>query len=201
VSEILTTLLMNYVALALLEFALTRSWLLGQQGSIIPIGPPIPPDRHLPLLWPPTRLHLGFVLALALTVGVGLFFRSPQGFRVDLLGANPRLAAQAGIPIRRTLGALLLVSGAFSGLAGAVQLMGTEFTLSLAITGGLGFSGLLVAVLGGGRAPLTAVAALAFAALATGAGGAQNLGVPQSLVTVIQGLVLLAVFLRRRRAR
>jgi len=201
VSEILTTLLMNYVALAIFEFALTKSFLLGEEGSIIPVGPPIADGQHLPLIWAPTRLHLGFILALGLALALDLFFRAPAGFRIDLLGGNTRLAAQAGVRPPLAIAGLLLWSAAIAGVAGAVQLMGTEFRLSLAITGGLGYMGLLVAVLGGGRAGWTVVAALGFAALSSGSGGAENLGVPRSIVLVIQGLIIVAVLFQRRYRR
>jgi general nucleoside transport system permease protein len=199
VSEILSTLLMNFVATALLAWLLVNTFLHDPDPSVItPQGAPLPAALHLPVLVDGSRVHVGIVVAVAAVAVTAWLSRTGTGFRVDLVGANPSLAAQAGLRPRRLRIGLLMASAAFAGVAGAVQLFGLSHRLTTGLTGGVGFTGLLVAVLGRGRPIATGIAAVVFAALVTGGEALERDGVPRTLGAVIQGILLVGVALATR---
>jgi len=199
VSEILSTLLMNFVATALLAWLLVNTFLHDPDPSVItPQGAPLPDALHLPLLVDGSRVHVGIVVAVVAVVAAAWLSRTGTGFRIDLVGANPSLAAQAGLRPQRLRIGVLMASAAVAGVAGTVQLFGLSHRLTTGLTGGVGFTGLLVAVLGRGRPIATAVAAVVFAALVTGGEALERDGVPRTLGAVIQGVLLIGVALATR---
>jgi simple sugar transport system permease protein len=199
VSEILSTLLMNFVATALLAWLLANTFLHDPDPAVItPQGAPLPDALHLPVLVDGSRVHVGIVAAIVAVAATAWLSRSGTGFRMDLVGANPSLAAQAGLRPRRMRVGLLMASAAFAGVAGTVQLFGLSHRLTTGLTAGVGFTGLLVAVLGRGRPIATALAAVVFAALVTGGEALERDGVPRTLGAVIQGVLLVGVALVTR---
>jgi simple sugar transport system permease protein len=202
VSEILSTLLINFVTVALLEWLLTETWLKDPDPYVITAqGAPLPDRLLLPVLIDGSRIHAGAFAALAAIALTSWALRSGLGYRVDLVGANSSLAGQAGIhALRLRLGALL-GSAAFAGLAGAVQVFGVSHRLSTGLTGGVGYTAVLVAVLGRARPLATGVAAVIFAALVTGGESLEREGVPRTLSAVIQAVLIVGVALAVRTPR
>jgi simple sugar transport system permease protein len=199
VSEILSTLLLNFITISLMTWLLTRPPLQDPDPYVITAqGAKIEPALQFPVLVDGTRLHLGVILAVIATVIVTFGMRSPAGLRIDVLGSNPSLAAQAGMRPVVARSRLLLFSAAFAGLAGAVQLFGVSHRLTMGLTAGVGYTGVLVAVLGRGRPALTAIAALGFAALTTGGEALEREGAPRTVVVVVQAVLVVAVALAGR---
>lgn len=194
VSEILSTLLMNLITVSLLLYLLELPLFADADSNVItPQGGPIAERAHLPIVWPGTPLHAGVLVAVIATVGCWWWRRTPGSLRVDLVGANPNLAAQSGLRPRRVRTQLLLISAAFAGVAAAVQLLGVSLRVTTGLTGGIGYTGVLVAVLGG-RTPLgTVAAAVGFAALVGGGEAMEFEGVPRSVVVVVQAVAVVAV--------
>jgi simple sugar transport system permease protein len=193
VHEVLITLMMNFVALLLVGEALSGS--LGEVGSGFPQSPLIPQPYWLPTLWPGSRLHIGVLLAIAVAVGAQfLLWRTTYGFAIRSVGASRRAAAYAGISVPRTILMVMCVAGATAGIAGAVQVLGVHFRLIEGFSNGFGFVSVAIALLGAidplGQIP----AALLFGFLETGTLAAQRqMGIPSSLVQVIEGIVMLSV--------
>lgn len=204
VSEILSTLLMNLITVSFLLYLLELPLFADPNPNVItPQGKPIPDAAVLPTIWPDTALHAGILVAVAAMAACWWWQRSPGSVRVDLVGANPNLAAQSGLRPRRARTRLLLVSAAFAGVAAAVQLLGVSLRVTTGLTGGIGYTGVLVAVLGG-RTPVgTVAAAVAFAALVGGGESLEFEGVPRSIVVLVQAVAVIVVALgaARRRAR
>ena len=201
-SEILSTLLVNFVTASLLTWLLTSTTLQDPSPTVITAqGERIPAALELPQLIDGSRLHAGVFVALALVAGAAWSLRTPAGLRVDLVGANPALAAQAGLRPLRARVLVLLASAAFAGLAGGVQLFGLGHRLTPGLTGGVGYTGVLVAVLGRSRPLLTAVAAVVFAALLTGGEELERAGAGRSLVSVVQAVLVVGVALATRTNR
>ena len=194
-NEILSTLLLNYVAAFLLLWSL-RSWLSAPGAVPIPQSAPLPDAALIPKLVEGTRLHVGLVAVAIVAIGLAWWLRSPSGLRYRILSAHALLAARLGLSERRAVMTTMLFSGATAGFAGWLQVAGVAGTLYPTVAGGLGFAGILVALLGGLRPSGILVAALLFAALKTGADGLQaGSGIPSSISIVIQGLVLLVAAL------
>ena len=202
VSEILSTLLVNFVTVALLGWLLTNTWLRDPDPYVITAqGAPLAERLVLPVLIDGSRIHIGGFLALAVIAGTAWSMRTGLGYRIDLVGANPSLASQAGIhPVRLRLW-VLLASAGFAGLAGAVQLFGVSHRLTTGLTGGVGYTGVLIAVLGRGRPLATGIAAVVFAALITGGESLEREGVPRALSAVIQAVIIIGVALAVRGPR
>lgn len=190
VNEILSTLMLNYIAgfglLWLLRTALSKPGVISTPSS-----PDLPDSGRIPTLLSGTRLHWGVVVVLVAAVAVAWWVRSPRGFAYDVYGTHPALAARMGV---RSAGAILstmLVSGAAAGLVGWMQVAGVQGRLYPSVAGGLGFTGLVVALLGGLRPAGVLGIALLFGVLATGSEGLQaGAGVPAPLATVLQALLL-----------
>src|ERR1019366_2397168 len=165
VNEVLFTLLANYLATYLLNFLLRTS--LRDRGSqTSPQSAVLPASSQLPQLPLPGQLHIGVILVVA------TWWRSTRSaFLIDVFGQRPVLAARLGLTPARAVLATMLVSGATAGLAGWMQVAGVTQRLEPDVSGGIGFAGLAVAVLGRGNPIGIAVASVLYASLGTGASG------------------------------
>jgi simple sugar transport system permease protein len=194
VDEVVTTLLLNFVMLllvsALLDGPMKDPTAMGWPQSVALLG-----DLELAKLVPQTRLHTGLLWALALAVLVwGLMARTVTGFRIRAVGANARAAAFVGVPVTRTVVLVALLSGGLAGLAGAIEVAGRTSYLTLDMSPGYGYSGIVIAMLAGLN-PLGVVAAAVFVAgVLVGADSmSRAVGVPTYLADVIVAISLLAV--------
>lgn len=166
---------------------------------------------HLPRL-SPTRLHLGALIAVLLAVLVYiLLWRTTLGYRIRAVGQNPNASRYAGIQVPRYMVLALLLSGAFAGLAGAIQVYGVNYRMitdgsSTGFTGSAGFNGIVAALFGQLHPIWSIPASILFGALLVGANKMQRMvQVPSALITVLNGLVVVFVvsseIWRRRRQR
>jgi simple sugar transport system permease protein len=194
VDEVVTTLLLNFVMLllvsALLDGPMKDPAAMGWPQSVALLG-----DLELAKLVPQTRLHTGLLWALALAVLVwGLMARTVAGFRIRTVGANARAAAFVGVPVTRTVVLVALLSGGLAGLAGAIEVAGRTSYVTLDMSPGYGYSGIVIAMLAGLN-PLGVVAAAVFVAgVLVGADSmSRAVGVPTYLADVIVAISLLAV--------
>lgn len=214
VNEILSTIMMNQIAVQGMNFLL-RGPLIDpvqlESASRIPQTARLSRAFDLPRLIP-TRLHLGAALAVLAAVLVFIFlWRTTIGYRIRAVGLNPNASRYAGINVSRYIVLSLLLSGAFAGLAGAVQVYGINHRMftdgsATGFTGGAGFNG-IVAALFGQLHPIGAIpASFLFGALLVGANSMQRaVQVPSALITALNGLVVVFVvsseIWQRRRAR
>jgi general nucleoside transport system permease protein len=202
VPEVISTLLLVFVAFQLVAFGLTKRWLLLDRSPMINHinnGEPLPADVRLPRFELfGNRVSLSVVLAVVLAVAVALFLaRTAWGFRLRMLGLNPRTARRAGVSAPVVGGAALVASGAFAGLAGGVLLTAGNNgdRLTTGFSGNYGWQGLLVALLARDR-PLVAIPmAFVFAALRTGSGFLAATGVERRIADVVQAMLVLALLL------
>ncbi len=149
------------------------------------------------LLVEPTRLHIGFFIAVIMAILVYIFlWRTTLGYRIRAVGLNPGAARYAGINVPRYQIMSMALSGAFAGLAGAIEILGLHHRMfePLAVSAGYGFSGIVVALFGKLH-PLGAIpASILFGGLLVGGDKMQRaVQVPQVLITALLGLVVLFV--------
>ena len=206
VPEVISTIMLNFVAFAVLSYAL-HGPLQQRAGDSLPgYAEPLPPAATLPLLVPGTPLHAGFLLALAALGVVALLLGwTVTGFALRAVGANAAAARVAGIPVERMQMIAMLWSGGLCGLAGAVELSGVLGTLFGEYQSGYGFTAIAVALLGRLNPGGIALSALFFGALSAGSEIMESRAhVSHDLVYVIQAvtlLVLLAFPAMRRQRR
>jgi simple sugar transport system permease protein len=197
--EVITTIMLNYVALNLIRFALQQG-AFQRPGSDFPKSPILDQSAQYPLLFGwvgdvAIRLHFGFVLALLAVWGVWwLMERSTWGFHFRAVGANPHAAKTAGMSIARTYILVMVIAGALAGLAGSAQVLGTEKALTEGIAASYGFDAITVALLGRSRPVGTLMAAILFGALrAAGPTLQVQAGLPSDIVLVVQALIVLFI--------
>lgn len=205
VNEILSTLLMNYLAANLLLWLL-RTVLSTAEAVATPRSDRLPTEALIPRLVEGTRLHWGALAVVLGAAALAYWIRSVRGLGYDVFATHRALAARMGVREETAVISTMLVSGAAAGLAGWIQVAGLQGILYPSVAGGLGFSGVLVALLGGLRPVGILIAALIMAVLVTGSDGLQtDTGVPASIAVIAQALLLLGAALlfafRQRRAR
>ncbi len=202
VNEILSTVMMNAIAVQLMNFLLRGPMIdpaQAKQASKIPQTAPLLDIFRLPR-WAPTRLHLGVLIAILLAVVVYfLLWRTTIGYRIRAVGLNPSAARYAGIPVKRYIVLSLVLSGMFAGLAGAVQVYGVNYRMitdgsAAGFTGGAGFNGIVAALFGQLHPLWTIPASILFGALLVGANRMQRITqIPSALVLTLNGLVVVFV--------
>jgi simple sugar transport system permease protein len=214
VNEILSTVMMNAIAVQLMNFLLRGPMIDPSQAELaskIPQTARLLEIFRLPRLVP-TRLHLGALIAVILAILVYiLLWRTTLGYRIRAVGQNPHASRYAGIKVQRYIVLALLLSGAFSGLAGATQVFGVNYRMitdgsSSGFTGSAGFNGIVAALFGQLHPIWSIPASILFGALLVGANTMQRaVQVPSALVTALNGLVVVFVvsseIWRRRRQR
>ena len=197
--EVIVTIMLNYVALYMLQYLLTTP-LLQQPGRYDPISPVVEFSAAMPRL-AGTRLTLGFFIALLAAAALWwMLERTTLGFRIRAVGLNPHAAATAGMSVSRTTIIAMAIAGGLGGLAGAqasltpTLLTGFPTQLSLGIVGTVGFDAITVALLGRSRPLGVVLAGLLFGALkAGGLTMAVQAKTPNDLTSLIQALIVLFV--------
>ena len=211
VNEILSTIMLNQIAVQMMNFLLNGILLDPSEAGFnnIPKTARLVTAAQLPRLSLPlgdpwlfarTRLHWGLLIAIVLAVIIYIFlWRTSLGYRIRAVGENQRASSFAGINVKRQMMFSMFLAGGFAGLAGVVQVLGLQYRLQTdgspaGFTGSAGFNG-IVAALFGGLNPIGAIPASAFfGGLLVGAQKMQReLGVPASLITAVNGLVVVFV--------
>jgi simple sugar transport system permease protein len=191
VDEVVTTLLMNSIILFIVSFLLNGPWRDPVSGW--PQSPQIAASAMLPKLIPRSRLHFGFIVALVMIAAVWFILsRTALGLRMRATGLGQEAARFMGVNISRTMLTAALISGGIAGLAGVSEVAGIHFHLIDAISPGYGYSGIVVATLGGLNPIGAGLAALFIGLIDTGAQSVSRaLGVPVYLGNIVQGTLLL----------
>lgn len=194
VNEILTTLLLNYVAIIYVEHLFYGPW-RDPAGFGFPGTAQIPEAAHL-LRFFATRIHLGFPLALICSVF--LFFllnKSVWGYQVRVIGQEQRAARYAGFSITRKTLAVLALSGVLAGLGGMAEVCGIHHRLQTGIAVGYGYDGIIAAWLAGLNPLLIPFTAILLGALFVGGEQLQSvLGLPSSISLILEAVLLFGLF-------
>ncbi|SEP22573.1 nucleoside ABC transporter membrane protein [Salinihabitans flavidus] len=187
VNELITTLLLNFVALLLVYYLGTGPWRdrgAGTLGST----PRIPYEMRE--FW--GIVHWGLPIAVAMTFLVaGLLTFTRWGYEVRISGANPENAQYAGIPVRRRILSVMFAAGAISGIAGMLEIAGTVHRLQGGISNNFGYLGIIVAVLAGSSCLGVLATAGLFAFILSAGIVLQTQGLTTSAVVALTGLILL----------
>ncbi|MFA5950836.1 MAG: ABC transporter permease [Hyphomicrobium sp.] len=193
VDDVVSSLLINSIVYYAMMALIEGPWKDPLSGY--PNSPPIQDSANFPVFLEGTRLHLGiFVAALAVPAIWFLMRRTTLGFRIRAVGENPEASAYGGIRVDRVLLTAAALSGALAGLAGVGEVGGVHYQVLANLSGGFGYSGIVIAMLARLN-PLGVIpAALFFAAVMTGAEAmSRATGVPVFLADVIQGTALICM--------
>ena len=194
VLEVISTIMLNFIAAALIGWTVRGP--LQEPTKIYPMSEPFAAAAHWPFLIPGQRLHLGFVLGLALAAAVWFVLtRTALGFRVRAIGLGARAAESAGGVRSAELSArVFVVSGAIAGLAGASEVGGVTRALYEGLSPGYGYTAIAVALLARLDPRWVVVTAIFFGALEAGGAAMQReAGIPAVAVQIITAVLLLGV--------
>jgi simple sugar transport system permease protein len=205
--EVVTTIMLNYVAQWLLRFLIIGGPLQLGPGTSksLPIGEGarlatlLPADNSLIIFGLPAsvfRVHTGlFIAVAAAALFAFLLWRTSFGYEIRAVGQSQKAARYAGVNVRRTIILTMLIAGAFSGLAGAIQIAGVDHNLTdKYFSDTTGFEAIAVALLGLGSAVGIVLASVLFGALHSGGAIMQSdAGISSNLVLVLQALILFSI--------
>jgi simple sugar transport system permease protein len=212
VSEVITSLMLVYVAIRLANYLLEGPWLV--EGSTFPATAPVPPDTALPIIWEDTVLNLGAIIAvLCVPLIAFVMRRTTFGLRLSAIGGNVRAATASGTNVGRNMIYVMAVSGALAGVAGAMEVLGVRGQLLQGFSNNYGFDAIAIALLGRLNPYGILAAALLFGALDAGGTGLQATGgaeLPAGIVPTVLGFAMIYVLIglgasqvvaRRRRSK
>ncbi len=192
--EVISTLMLNFVAADCVAYFVRGP--LQEPLHIYPQSASLPTAARLSHFGPATRLHWGLVLAVMLgLIAWWVTARTAAGFRLRVVGANPFAAATTGrIRVSRVATRAFLVSGAFAGLAGAIEVTAVTYALYDNLSPGYGFTAIAVAILAGLHPMGVVATGFLFAVLETGATAMQrDAGVPAAWASVIEACLILVI--------
>ena len=191
ISETVSTIMFNYIATMFVGIAVRG--VLMDSSDYLPQSAKT--DCNLPRLFPPTRLHLGFIIAIAIAVLIWFIMkRTTLGYELKISGSNARGAFCVGIPVQRSLLTAAILSGGLSGIAGSVELLGVQHRLMENLSAGNGFTAILIALLAKNHPLGVILVSILYATLQVGANTMQRqMGIPSSIVSIVIGFIVFLV--------
>jgi len=201
INEVITTMMLNYVAILLVSYLLYGP--LKDPQSYLPISKEMSSSAILPILVPATRFHLGILIGLLCAILVHfLMWKTVLGYRIRAIGENLKAARLGGINPFMVLLWAAFISGGLSGIAGMAEIAGIQHRLVENFSPGYGYLAIAVALVGNLKPLGVILAAVLFGAFLSGANAMQSFAnVPINIVYIIEGLIIVlssARFLRKR---
>ena len=198
VNELLSSLLMNYIALFLMQFLL-RDWM---QDKSIPVRYPItstvPEFARLPTLLPGTTLTASIIIGLISAAATYIILQKTAfGFKMRAVGKNPEASAFSGINVNLTQFSAMLISGGLAGLAGLAEAVGYLHKVNMQFSAGYGYTAILLALMSQLNALTLIIVSIFFAGLDTGSQGLKFLRISSHLSIVIEGVLIILILLVR----
>ena len=190
-NELVTTTLSNYVAILLTTYLVAYPFM--KPGAPLAMTKNVLPSAYLPRLVHQGRLNLGFIIGAVLCVFIWYVInRSSLGFEFRMIGANKRFSHYVGIRVKRMQVLAMGLSGAVAGLAGAIEVLGTQHRFIQNISPGYGWVGVLVALMASNNPIAVLPVGILFGALKTGGLGMEAAtNVPSELSDVLQAIIIL----------
>jgi general nucleoside transport system permease protein len=212
VSEVISSIMMNFIALGIASYLLTGPFRGSPEGASIISTAEIPESGQMPglnaifgalgLANPPRQLYGFLIIAIVAGIVISVLLnRTRFGFDLKASGMSPSAASASGVNARGMVIKTMLLSGAVAGLIGLPDLLGTTHSYTTDFTAGLGFLGIAVALLGRNKPGGIALAALLFAFLDRALVPLQIADYPSSVVVIVQGTIVLAVVVANEIAR
>lgn len=196
VNEIVTSLMMNFIATYLVHYLVNGPF--REPSSVFPITPYIGDAARLPPIFAGYRIHYGLVIAIIATVATYIFLnKTTLGYRIRGVGLNPTAAKHAGIGILKTVAIAAIISGGLAGLAGMNEVTGNQYRMTMDISPGqhgYGYDGIAIALMGAMSPIAVSIVSVLFAGLMTGADAMlRHMGVYSAFVRVFEGLIIIVV--------
>jgi ABC-type uncharacterized transport system permease subunit len=192
ISEIITTLMLNYVAVLWIRYLVQGPW-RDPELVLYPFSAEFPPAARFPT-FVNTRIHFGLVIAIIAAVILFILIRrSKWGYEIRVIGSSVKTARYAGMNVFQNILLTMFISGGLSGIAGMSELSGVFYRLQDNLAGNAGYTAIIIASLAIGNPLGVLVIAFLFAALLVGGTAAQTAGISASIAYMLQGAVLFFV--------
>lgn len=190
-NETLFTLMMNYIAIKWITYLQYGPW-KDPNALGFPKIPNFPDNATLPKLF---GIHIGWLIAIILVSFTYIFMHyTKKGYEISVIGESENTGRYAGMNVKKVIITAMILSGGLCGLAGMVQSSAVNNTLSVELSGGIGYTAIIVTWLAGLSAPLIPVVSFLFAILVQGGAYIQTaFQIPQSAAQILQGLILMFV--------
>lgn len=190
-NETIITLMLNYIALKFITYLQFGPW-KDKKAMGFPKMPNFTENAILPKFG---GIHIGLVIALAIVIAAYIFMKhSKTGYEIAVLGESENTAKYAGIKINKTTLLAVFLSGALCGITGFIQTSAVSQTLSIEVTGGVGYTAIIIAWLSNLSSPIIAVVSILFAALLEGSSFVQTaFGIPNAVASILQSFILFFV--------
>ncbi|MCY6369693.1 ABC transporter permease [Clostridium ganghwense] len=190
-NETIITLMMNYIALKWIAYLQYDLW-KDPKAMGFPKIPNFSKNAVLPKV---LGIHIGWIIGVILVVLIYIFMNyTKKGYEIKVLGESQKTAQYAGINIKNTILSAVFLSGGLCGLVGMIQASAVSNTLSVQISGGVGYTAIIVTWLASLSAPLILIVSILFAALLQGGAYIQTaFGIPDAAALVLQGVILFFV--------
>jgi ABC-type uncharacterized transport system permease subunit len=193
VDEVVTTIMLNYVAILFTDYLVNGPFLV--PGMSNAMSEEVAVSAQLPRIIERSQLNIGFYIAIATFFVVWILVRRwTLGYEIDVLGTNPIFARWIGMPVGRIIVLVMFISGLIGGLAGGVQALGVHYRFISGFSRGLGFDGIVVALLGRNSPVGVLLAALFFGALRSGGSTMEMFTrIPRDVIDILQALIIFFV--------
>ena len=193
ISEIINTIMLNYIAAYIVSYMCSGP--IQEPPYTFIQSSQLQEGAFLTKLIEGTRIHSGVIVAfVSIFIVYFLVWKTPLGYQMRAVGFNQSAARTSGINVKKNLILSMFLSGAFCGLAGAIEIMGLHHRLMPGFTSELGFDAMAIALLGGLHPVGVTIASVFFGALRAGAATMQRaMQIPAALVSIIQGLIIIFV--------
>ncbi|MBO8139024.1 MAG: ABC transporter permease [Thermosipho sp. (in: Bacteria)] len=191
--EVVTTIMLNWIATYFASYMVTGPL---KVGSGTPKSPEISDSCQLPVLMKVGAIEMSAGIIIAIIAAIFMYIllnKTTTGYEVKAVGFNPYAAEYGGISVGKNIVLAMAISGALAGLAGATELMGVHHRFLGELSGGKGFDGISIALIGQNNPIGIIFAAFLIGALRTGSNEMQFIGVPKHMVMIIQGIVIFLV--------
>lgn len=192
VNETITTLMLNYVALLLLDYVCYGPW-KAAGGLNLPYSAKIPKTAYMAEIGS-TGINIGFIIAIVVAIFMFWFFKyTTTGYQISVIKHSVTAAKYAGINVKKNIIIVMLISGALAGMTGAVQVCGVLHRLQPSLPNGAGFTAIVIAYLSKFNPIVVILVSIFFGGLSKGSYTVQTLGVPSQVATMLQGSILIFV--------
>lgn len=193
ISEIIVTIMMNYIAINFLGYAV-RSFLMDPEGNV-PQSAKIDKSVQLGNLIPATRFHVGILIAIVCVIVIWFFLeKTTMGYELKAVGLNKRGSACNGISVMKNIVLSAFLSGGLAAAAGGIEVLAIQKKLLEGISSNCGYTAVLVALVAFNNPLGVLFVAIFYAAMQVGAGSMQRqLGVPSAIVNILIGLVVVLI--------
>ena len=197
ISEIIVTIMLNYIAIGFLGFAV-RSFLMNPEGSV-PESAKVDAAAQLSILIPRTRFHAGIIIAVICVAAVWLLIeKTTLGYEMKVVGFNKRAASCNGISVIKNIILSSFLSGGLAAMAGVIEVLAVQKKLLEGISSNCGYTAVLIALIATNNPLGVLVVAILYSAMQVGANSMQRqLGVPSAISSILIGLVVLMILARK----